>query len=267
MLILMKSFPIFQVDAFADRIFTGNPAAVCPLDEWLPDDIMQKLGMENNLAETAFFVKQADGSYHIRWFTPTVEVALCGHATLASAYVIFNELGYKENLVSFQSKSGELRVTRDGDMITLDFPVNFPEPVVAPAGLLEGLKVSSTKIYRGAWDYMVVLDSQEEIEKLDPDFLTLSKVESRGVIVTAKGKETDFVSRCFYPQSGIDEDPVTGSAHTITTAYWSKESGKTKLTAKQLSQRGGSLLCELKGDRVLMSGKGKLYMKGEYSVE
>jgi PhzF family phenazine biosynthesis protein len=262
----MSSFPIFQVDAFADKFFTGNPAAVCPLDEWLPDDVMQNLGMENNLAETAFFVKQADGSYHIRWFTPTVEVALCGHATLASAYVIFNELGHQENLIRFQSKSGELRVTRESDMITLDFPANFPEAVEAPAGLLEGLKVNSTKVYRAAWDYMVVLDSQDAIEKLDPDFLTLGKVESRGVIATAKGTGTDFVSRCFYPQSGINEDPVTGSAHTITTAYWSKELGKTKLTAKQLSSRGGSLLCELKSDRVLMSGKGKLYMKGEYFV-
>lgn len=263
----MNTHTIYQVDAFAGKLFSGNPAAVCPLDEWLPDELMQQLGMENNLAETAFFVKQDDGSYHIRWFTPAVEVALCGHATLASAYILFNELGYKEKMIRFQSKSGELRVMREGDMITLDFPANFPEAVEAPAGLLEGLKVSSTKIYKAAWDYMVVLDSQEAIEKLDPDFLTLGKVESRGVIVTAKGNESDFVSRCFYPQSGINEDPVTGSAHTITTAYWSKELGKTTLTAKQLSQRGGDLHCELKGDRVLMSGKGKLYMKGEYFVE
>jgi PhzF family phenazine biosynthesis protein len=255
---------IYQVDAFTDTIFAGNPAAVCPLDKWLPDELMQQLGMENNLAETAFFVKQDDGSFHIRWFTPTVEVALCGHATLASAFVLFNELGYKEDVIRFQSQSGELRVTRNGDMITLDFPANHPEPVEPPAGLLDGLKISSSKVFRAAWDYMVVLDSQEAIEALDPDFLTLSKVESRGVIATAKGNEVDFVSRCFYPQSGIDEDPVTGSAHTITTAYWSKELGKTKLTAKQLSQRGGTLLCELKGDRVLMSGKGRLYMKGEY---
>jgi PhzF family phenazine biosynthesis protein len=257
-------YPIYQVDAFADKIFAGNPAAVCPLDKWLPDEQMQQLGMENNLAETAFFVKQDDGSYHIRWFTPTVEVALCGHATLASAYVLFNELGYKEDVIRFQSKSGELSVSRNGDMITLVFPANAPEPVEPPAGLLEGLKTSSSKVYFGAWDYMVVLDSQEEVENLDPDFLTLAKVKSRGVIATARGDETDFVSRCFFPQSGINEDPVTGSSHTITTAYWSKELGKAKLTAKQLSERGGSLLCELKGDRVLMSGKGKLYMKGEY---
>jgi PhzF family phenazine biosynthesis protein len=257
---------IYQVDAFTDKIFAGNPAAVCPLSEWLPDNVMQQLGMENNLAETTFFVKQNDGSYHIRWFTPAVEVALCGHATLAAAYVLFNELGHKDDLIRFQSKSGELRVTRKGDMITLDFPANHPQPVEAPEGLLEGLKVHSDKIYFGAWDYMVVLDSQEEIEKLDPDFLTLSKVKARGVIATAKGNGVDFVSRCFYPQSGIDEDPVTGSAHTITTAYWSKELGKTTLTAKQLSPRGGELLCELKADRVLMSGKGRLYMKGEYYI-
>jgi PhzF family phenazine biosynthesis protein len=263
----MTTNPIYQVDAFADELFTGNPAAVCPLAEWLPDELMQKLGMENNLAETAFFVKQNDGSYHIRWFTPTVEVALCGHATLASAFILFNELGYKEDLLRFQSKSGELRVRRNGDKITLDFPANSPEEVEAPVGLMEGLKISSGKVYRAAWDYMVVLDSQEVIENLDPDFVTLGKVKARGVITTAKGNETDFVSRCFYPQSGINEDPVTGSAHTITTAYWAKQLGKTSLTARQLSKRGGSLLCEVKDGRVLMSGTGKLYMKGAYFVE
>lgn len=258
---------IYQVDAFTDKLFAGNPAAVCPLDAWLPDETMQRLAMENNLAETAFFVKQEDGSYHIRWFTPTVEVALCGHATLASAYVLFNEMGYSDNLVRFQSKSGELRVSRIGEMITLDFPANQPSPCDAPAGLMEGLKITSGKIYHASWDYMVVLDSQQAVEQLDPDFLTLGKVQSRGVIVTAKGNDTDFVSRCFYPQSGINEDPVTGSAHTITTAYWSKELGKATLTARQLSQRGGELLCELKGDRVLMSGKAKLYMRGTYFLQ
>ena len=255
---------IYQVDAFTDKLFAGNPAAVCPLDKWLPEETMQNLAMENNLAETAFFVKQDDGTFHIRWFTPTVEVALCGHATLASAFVLFNELGFKDDLIRFQSKSGELRVSRNGDMITLDFPANEAKPVDPPAGILEGLKISSATVYHAAWDYMVVLDSQDAVEKLDPDFLTLGKVKSRGVIVTAKGNEVDFVSRCFYPQSGINEDPVTGSAHTIMTAYWSKELNKTRLTAKQLSRRGGDLLCELKGDRVLMSGKGRLYMKGEY---
>jgi PhzF family phenazine biosynthesis protein len=263
----MDKYTIYQVDAFTDTLFAGNPAAVCPLDEWLPDELMQKLGMENNLAETAFFVKEKDGSYHIRWFTPTVEVALCGHATLASAYVLFNELGYKDDVIRFQSKSGELVVTRNGDMITLNFPANPPAPVEPPAGLFEGLKITSSKVLFGAWDYIVILDSQEAVEQLDPDFLTLSTVKARGVTATAKGNDVDFVSRCFFPQSGINEDPVTGSAHTITTAYWSKELGKTKLTAKQLSPRGGTLLCELKGDRVLMSGKGKLYMKGEYFVQ
>ncbi|HEX6914150.1 MAG TPA: PhzF family phenazine biosynthesis protein [Chitinophagaceae bacterium] len=255
---------IYQVDAFADQLFAGNPAAVCPLDKWLPDDIMQKLAMENNLAETAFFVKQGEGSYHIRWFTPTVEVDLCGHATLASAYVLFNERGETVDTIRFQSKSGELIVTRNGDMITLDFPANFPEETSVPAGLMEGLNITSGKVYRAAWDYMVLLDSQQAVEQLDPDFLTLGKVESRGVIVTAKGDDTDFVSRCFYPQSGINEDPVTGSAHTITTAFWSRQTGKTKLSARQLSKRGGYLDCELRGDRVLMSGKARLYMRGEY---
>ncbi len=258
---------IYQVDAFTDKLFAGNPAAICPLDKWLPDETMQQLGMENNLAETAFFVKQDDSSYHIRWFTPTVEVALCGHATLATAYILFNELGYTENVIRFQSKSGELTVTRNGDMITLDFPANPPQPVEVPEGLFEGLKTTSSTVLFGGWDYIVVLDSQEAVEKLDPDFLTLSRVKARGVTVTAKGNDVDFVSRCFFPQSGINEDPVTGSAHTIVTPYWSRELNKTKLTAKQLSHRGGELLCELKGDRVLMSGKGKLYMKGEYFVQ
>lgn len=255
---------IFQVDAFAEKLFAGNPAAVCPLDQWLPDEQMQQLAMENNLSETAFFVKQDDGSYHIRWFTPGVEVALCGHATLASAYVLFNELGYEGDLIRFQSKSGELRVSRSGDMITLDFPSNAPEATGPPEGLLEGLKIKNGKAFKAAWDYMVVLDSEDDIKNLDPDFLTLAKVKARGVIVTAKGNETDFVSRCFYPQSGINEDPVTGSAHTITTTYWAGVLGKNKLTARQLSARGGYLLCELKDGRVLMSGRGKLYMKGEY---
>ena len=263
----MSRYPIYQVDAFTDKMFAGNPAAVCPLEQWLPDATMQQLAMENNLAETAFFVKQDDGSFHIRWFTPAVEVDLCGHATLATAYILFNELGYKDDLIRFQSKSGVLNVTRNGEMITLDFPANPPQPVAPPAGLFEGLKITSSKVYFGAWDYVVVLDSQEAVEQLQPDFLVLSNIKSRGVTVTAKGNEVDFVSRCFFPQSGINEDPVTGSAHTITTAYWSKELGKTKLTAKQLSPRGGELFCELKGDRVLMSGKGKLYLKGEYYVD
>lgn len=255
---------IYQVDAFTDTLFAGNPAAICPLDEWLPDELMQKLGMENNLAETAFFVKEDDGSFHIRWFTPTVEVDLCGHATLAAAYVLFNELGYTDDVIRFQSKSGELVVTRNGDMITLDFPANPPKPVETPAGLIKGLKISSGEVMFGGWDYVVVLDSQEAVENLDPDFLTLAKVKARGVTVTAKGNDVDFVSRCFFPQSGINEDPVTGSAHTIVAPYWSKVLGKTNMTAKQLSPRGGFLEIEIKGDRVLMSGKGRLYMKGEY---
>lgn len=254
------------MDAFAEELFAGNPAAVCPLDDFLPDEILQKLAAENNLSETAFIVKQSDGSYYIRWFTPTVEVDLCGHATLAAAYVLFNELKHKEDIIRLQSKSGVLEVTRNGDLITLNFPANHPIEINAPKGLLEGLKISSGKVYKAAWDYMVVLDKQDDIEKLDPDFLILSTVESRGVIVTSKGNETDFVSRCFYPQSGINEDPVTGSAHTITVAYWSKELNKTRLTAKQLSARSGYLECELKDDRVLMSGKAVLYMKGEYYI-
>jgi predicted PhzF superfamily epimerase YddE/YHI9 len=179
---------------------------------------------------------------------------------------LFNELGFSGDTIRFDSKSGELVVTRNDDMITLDFPANEPKPADTPAGLMEGLKLSSGQVFFGAWDYIVVVDDEETVLQLDPDFLKLSTVKSRGVTVTAKGTATDFVSRCFFPQSGINEDPVTGSAHTIVTPYWSKQLGKTKLTALQASPRGGYLLCELKGDRVLMSGKGKLYMKGEYFI-
>lgn len=263
----MITLPIYQVDAFAETVFSGNPAAVFPLENWLPDDLMQQLAAENNLSETAFFVRQSDGRYHIRWFTPGVEVALCGHATLASAYVIFNQLGYKENIIRFDSKSGELLVSRNGDMITLDFPANYPEATATPAGLMEGLGIHSGKVFKAVWDYMVLLENETAIQQLEPDFATLGKVQARGVIVTAKGNSTDFVSRCFYPQSGVNEDPVTGSAHTITTAFWSKELGKNSLTARQLSARGGYLLCELKGDRVLMSGKAVLYLKGEVYIQ
>lgn len=259
--------PIYKADAFTDKIFGGNPAAVCPLNEWLPDETMQLLAAENNLSETAFIVKEENG-FHIRWFTPGTEVKLCGHATLASAHIFFYELGYSDDKIIFHSLSGLLKVTKENDgRLTLDFPANkLVETNDIPEGLFEGLKIESAPVFIAAWDYMVVLPSQKDIENLQPDFSVLGKVNARGVITTAPGNDCDFVSRCFYPQSGINEDPVTGSAHTVMTPYWASLLGKTKMKAIQISARRGYLDVELKNDRVLMSGYAVTYLKGEYRV-
>jgi PhzF family phenazine biosynthesis protein len=258
--------PVYKVDAFTDKLFGGNPAAVCPLEHWLSDNLMQNLASENNLAETVFFVKN-NGRYDIRWFTPATEVKLCGHATLASAHIMFTEFGYPNDLIEFNSLSGILKVKRLEDgKIQLDFPANFPEATSdIPDGLFKGLGIQNAPVFK-SFDYMVVLPAQKYIEALSPDFKILAKVNSRGVITTAPGDEADFVSRCFFPQSGIDEDPVTGSAHTITVPYWAGQLGKTRLKAIQLSKRKGYLDCELQGDRVFMSGNAVTYMKGEYYV-
>ena len=228
---------------------------------------MQKLAAENNLAETAFVVKEAAG-YRIRWFTPVVEVKLCGHATLASAHIFFTELGYAGAELLFNSLSGILRVTRkDEGAYTLDFPADPPQLVAnIPFGLLEGLGIDDAELLKTSFDYFVIAPSQKVVEALRPDFKTLAKVEARGVIVTARGDEADFVSRFFGPQSGIDEDPVTGSAHTALVPYWAEKLGKTALTAIQVSKRRGWLYCELKDDRVLMSGQAVTYMQGVYNV-
>ncbi len=258
---------IYQVDAFTDKVFGGNPAAVCPLNTWLPDELMQQIGMENNLSETAFLVK--DGKdYHIRWFTPTTEVELCGHATLASAAVIFYEWGFSGDEVIFHSKSGELKVKKEiNGKLTLNFPNNKPFVVYnPPACIPEGLQLAEAIVYKGPFDYMVIAEDQQQVEALQPDFKTLSQALCRGIVVTAQGDDTDFVSRCFYPQSGIDEDPATGSAHTMMTPYWAERLGKNKLTAIQLSKRKGYFDCELAGDRVLMSGYAVMYMKGEIEL-
>ncbi|HVX27952.1 MAG TPA: PhzF family phenazine biosynthesis protein [Parafilimonas sp.] len=259
--------PIFIVDAFTNKLFGGNPAAVCPLHEWLPDKTMQSLAAENNLSETAFIIEE-DDHYRIRWFTPSVEVSLCGHATLASAHIFYTELNHAKEEIWFESQSGMLKVSRkDETTYTLNFPANPPEAVSEiPDGLFKGLKISDAPVFKTTFDYMVVLPSQQVIENLKPDFLELSKVQSRGVVTTAKGRDSDFVSRCFYPQSGINEDPVTGSAHTILVPYWANKLGKNNLAAQQLSARKGYLDCELKNDRVLMSGNAVTYMKGEYII-
>ena len=209
--------PIYQVDAFTDALFSGNPAAVCPLESWLPEVKMQKIAMENNLSETAFFVKEGD-AYGLRWFTPTVEVDLCGHATLATAHVLFNHHNYEGEEIRFNTKSGELRVKRSGDALLMNFPVDEMPETDPPDVLFDGLGVRSDKVFRSD-DYMVVLENEYDVADLTPDFRLLSEVDARGIIVTAPGIDVDFVSRFFGPQSGVDEDPVTGSAHTRLTPY------------------------------------------------
>jgi PhzF family phenazine biosynthesis protein len=258
---------ITQLDAFTEKLFGGNPAAVCILPEWLEDNLMQQIALENNLRETAFIVKEATG-YRIRWFTPVVEVDLCGHATLASAKVLFGEQEFPGNEIVFNSKSGILKVKKEASgKLTLNFPVTPFEPVDdPPENILKGLKVKNATIYKGSFDYMAVLENQQQVSALDPDFNLLSTLPSRGLVVTAKGEEADFVSRCFFPQSGINEDPVTGSAHTMMTPYWVRELGKNKLSAIQLSARKGFLDCELAGDRVYMSGDVVVYLRGEIEV-
>lgn len=260
--------PIYQLDAFTDTLFRGNPAAVVPLDEWLSDESLQKIALENMVPETAYYAKNENG-YRIRWFTPVTEVDLCGHATLAAAHVIFGQEGFDGSEIFFDSRSGTLKVTREEDgWLTLDFPVDTYQVAVPPPALQEAIStVTAVGVYRGQADYMVVLESEEELRELKPDIIILSTVPTRGIIVTAPGNETDFVSRFFAPQSGIDEDPVTGSAHTTLIPYWAKRLGKNELTAKQISARGGYLRCKLNGDRVLISGQIREYMRGEIEIE
>jgi PhzF family phenazine biosynthesis protein len=257
--------PFFQVDAFTDRLFGGNPAGVCPLEQWLTDDTMQKIAMENNVSETAFFVKEDDG-YRIRWFTPKVEVNLCGHATLASAHVLYNHLGYSEDRISFQSRSGILNVSREGELLVLDFPANMPQRSSLPEDFVQALNITPIQCHRGKEDYLLLYKSQQEIEALMPDFRRLEKTDARAVIVTAPGDKCDFVSRFFGPRVGVDEDPVTGSAHTVLIPFWAAKLGKTEMNARQLSRRGGLIFCRLKGDRVDIGGKAVTYLRGEISL-
>ncbi|MEZ0541612.1 PhzF family phenazine biosynthesis protein [Fibrella arboris] len=265
------SFRIYQLDAFTDQLFTGNPAAVVPLtdqNEWLPDERMQAIAAENNLAETAFYIRTESG-FHIRWFTPTVEVDLCGHATLAAGYVVFFlEEKPEATQITFDSRSGQLTVCREDDnWLVLDFPADvLHKAAVQPPALLAGLKgPKPLEIHKGKTDFMVVYATQADIELLAPDFRELTSVPARGIIVTAPGNEVDFVSRFFAPQSGIDEDPVTGSAHTTLTPYWAEKLSKNTLTAQQVSARGGFLRCKLKheSNRVDIAGQVRLYLKGE----
>lgn len=257
--------PFYQVDAFTSELFHGNPAGVCPLQAWLPNKVMQQIAAENNLAETAFFIPQ-DNGFEIKWFTPKTEVDLCGHATLASAHVIFNYLEYQDTNIKFNSRSGPLEVTGSGSLLTLNFPADFCDPAKPPDGLFEAIGNEPILCYKGKTDFMLVYGKQKDVEDLSPDFGKLRAVEARGVIVTAPGNEADFVSRFFAPQVGINEDPVTGSAHTTLTPYWSRALVKTEMFARQLSERGGQLWVKMMGNRVEISGNAKTYLKGEIEI-
>lgn len=250
---------MYQVDAFAERVFEGNPAAVVPLDYWLPEGIMQSVAAENNLSETAFFVSTG-GGYHIRWFTPVREVKLCGHATLASAYVLFNVLGIKSETICFSSKSGPLFVARSGKSLVLDFPKQAPAPVDPSAVLIRGLGRQPEKCLQ-AEDYIAVYRCEEDVSTIVPEASYLKQLDLRGVIVTAPSRQQDFVARVFVPKYGILEDPVTGSAYTQLAPYWADRLGKSKLRARQLSLRGGEIECEVTNGRVLISGAAVLYME------
>ncbi len=262
----MPTIKLYQVDAFSDSVFKGNPAAVCILDEWLEDELMQNIAAENNLAETAFAVRVED-DYELRWFTPAVEVELCGHATLATAHVLFNYYAHPSDKINFRSRrSGVLVVEKHNDGLTLDFPADTLAQVSTPEELTAALGEKPTETYRGKTDYLLIYSSPQQILNLTPDMRSLANIEARGVIVSAPGQEVDFVSRFFGPRVGVDEDPVTGSAHTTLTPYWSQRLGKQVLTAKQLSKRGGDLTVSLLENRVLITGKAVTYLTGEIEV-
>lgn len=256
------NIPYFEVTAFARRPFAGNPAAVCLLPEkWLPDELMQQIAAENDLAETAFLIDRGD-FYDLRWLTPAVEVDLCGHATLASAHVLFQHLGHKGDCIRFQSKSGELRVERENDRLVLDFPAQPVAECVAPAGLAEGLRAQPKAVLKGR-DYFAVFEREEEVAAIKPDFDVVAALDAQGVIVTAPGRECDFVSRYFVPAAGIPEDPATGSTHCALIPYWSGRLGRRDLLARQISKRGGELFCQDRGERVRIGGHALTYVEGQ----
>ena len=259
------TIPYFEVAAFTKRPFAGNPAAVCLLTEqWLPDALMQQIAAENNLAETAFLIARRD-YFDLRWLTPAVEVDLCGHATLASAHVIFNHLGGQGDAVRFQSKSGELRVDRKQDRLILDFPAQPAAECEPPAELAQVLRVQPRKVLKGR-DYFAIFEQAEEVAAITPDFEMLARLDAQGVAVTAPGHDSDFVSRYFAPRAGIPEDPVTGSTHCALIPYWAKRLGKRELHARQISKRGGELFCQDRGDRVGIGGHALTYVEGRLHV-
>lgn len=259
---------IFQIDAFTDTVFGGNPAAVCPLASWLDESLLQRIAEENNLSETAFFVPEGAG-YRLRWFTPEAEVDLCGHATLAAAHVLYRHLGYSQPELVFATRSGPLRVIQANNGYQLDFPASLPQPVAVDSALLAGLGKAPQEVL-AAFDYIAVYQSAEEVKALAPDFDQLKKLGLRGVVATAPAagndKDVDFVSRCFFPKLRVNEDPVTGSAHCQLAPYWASKLGKEQLSAYQASKRGGTIHCQLATERVLLSGQAVDFMQGEISL-
>jgi PhzF family phenazine biosynthesis protein len=256
--------PIYQVDAFSSHVFRGNPAAVCPLENWLPDDTLQAIASENNLAETAYFVPTGQ-RFHLRWFTPGCEVDLCGHATLASAFVLFQYLNQPGETIFFDTKSGELTVTRSGDLLTMDFPSRPPKTIEADPRVVAAIGGNPLEVL-AARDVVLAYETEAEVLALSPDMAALSKLDHFGFIATAPGTKSDFVSRFFAPAKGVPEDPVTGSAHSTLIPYWAKKLGKTELLARQVSKRTGELYCKLEGDRVKIAGHAAPYLKGTISV-
>jgi len=261
----MKTIEFYQIDTFTDELFKGNPAGVCPLDEWIDESIMQSIAYENNLSETAFYVKSGK-TFEIRWFTATTEVDLCGHATLASAFVEFNIKKNTDEKIIFNSKSGELSVSKAKNLLSLNFPMDKYTKIDLCTELTAPFKIKPIEAYKGGSDIMLVFENEEDIKDMLPSLEKIKNIKARGVTVTAKGGISDFVSRFFGPQSGINEDPVTGSIHTYLTPYWSKILQKTSMTAFQLSQRGGILNCKQNKDRVQISGNAILYLKGEITI-
>lgn len=251
----------YQIDAFATRIFEGNPAAVCPLESWPDDALLQAIAAENNLSETAFFVPSAKG-FQLRWFTPVAEVDLCGHATLASAHALFELLDHTGDNIVFETRSGDLMVKRMDDRLEMDFPARMAEPCAIDDRLTAALGRRPTELYAGA-DYLAVFDSEEAVRNIRPDHMLLGGLDLRGVMVTAPGDEHDFVSRFFAPKHGVPEDPVTGSAHCTLAPYWAQRLGKSNLRARQISKRGGDVDCRVEGDRVFLAGSAVVFSVGE----
>lgn len=256
---------IYQVDAFASEIFKGNPAGVCPLEKWPSDEIMQNIAMENNLAETAFFVPNEKG-FHLRWFTPALEIPLCGHATLASAHVLYNHLNYRKDEIIFDSLSGELIVKKVEDKLQMDFPTRKLIPLEITNDLTESLGEKPLELFKMSNYWLAIVENEKSLAAINPDMRALKNFDFVGICVSAPGDEVDFVSRFFAPTAGIDEDPVTGSSHTGLAPYWAKKLNKTKMQAKQISKRGGDLEITFANERTLMSGKAKTFMEGEIFV-
>jgi len=258
---------IFQVDAFTSELYKGNSAAVCVLDKWLSDDHMQNIALENNLSETAFLVRKEDNSYDLRWFTPAAEVDLCGHATLATSHILYTEYDYEEDTIQFETRSGRLEVERiSTNRYLMDFPCDEPVPVTEFAHISDVMNVEGLECYKGKDDYLLILPDEEAVLATKPDFNAMLQIEARGVLVSSTGKVKDFVSRGFFPNVGIDEDPVTGSAHTLLTPYWAHRLKKNRLQASQISSRCGDVECIYKGDRVDLIGEAITYLKGHISI-